>query len=464
MAVTFWNLDPPACATAAVLPDGSVLSFKELADRSDRIAEAMGSPGRRTLGFLLCRNGAECLAAYLGALRSRQVVCLLDADLQPELLNSLLETYQPDCVFAPERLLLPDYRESPSPFGALYRRAIPCDLPLAPELALLLTTSGSTGSPKLARLSLENLQANAQSIVSYLQLSPDDRGLTSLPMSYSYGLSIFNTHLLAGGQLLVTNGGFLQRSYWDFVSRHRPSFLGGVPYHYEVMLRMHMLEKELPGMRILTQAGGHLSSDRVSQLEHLCSRRGWQFFVMYGQTEATARIAYVPPERLRDKPDSIGVAIPGGKLSLDADTGELLYAGPNVMLGYAESRSDLGKGDELRGQLRTGDLARRDEEGFYYITGRLKRFLKVFGKRFSLDEMEEILARQGCGTLACFGTDDHIVVAIERRDAEQRVVGVLEQLFKIHPSAFRIVQVDVIPRFSNSKIDYPSLARLELRG
>jgi acyl-CoA synthetase (AMP-forming)/AMP-acid ligase II len=462
VAVGFWNLNHPSAATAVVLPDNRLVNYKALALQSDGLADALAWYGRRTLSFLLCRNGAECLAAYLGALRSGHVACLLDTELQPELFDSLLETYKPDFVFTPCQRSVAGYAEAESPFGFLYRRdAAPCDLPLAPDLALLLPTSGSTGSPKLVRLSLKNLQANAESIISYLQLSPEDRGLTSLPMSYSYGLSIVNTHLLAGGRLLVTNGGFLQRDYWDFVSAQRASSIAGVPYHYEVMLSMRMLEKDLPGLRLLTQAGGHLSADRVSQLERLCFRRGWQFFVMYGQTEATARIAYVPPAHLQDKPGSIGVAIPGGTLSLDADTGELLYRGPNVMLGYAETRSDLGKADELGGQLRTGDLARRDEEGFYYITGRLKRFLKVFGKRFSLDEMEEILGRHGCGALACFGTDDHIVVALQRRDREHQVAGILEQLFKIHPSAFRIVNVDVLPRFPNSKIDYQSLARLE---
>lgn len=462
MAVGFWNLDHPSSSKAVVLPDGRLLCYKTLATQSDAFADAVASHGRKNLGFLLCRNGDECLAAYLGALRSGQAVCLLDAEMKPELLHSLVEKYQPDSIFAPAPILVPGYVEVKSPFGFLYQREVPCDLPLAPELALLLTTSGSTGSPKLVRLSLRNIQANAESIVSYLQLSPEDRGLASLPMSYSYGLSILNSHLEAGGQIVVTGGGFLQREYWDFVSEHQPTSIAGIPYHYEVMLRMRMLERELPGLKRLTQAGGRLSADRVSLLEQLCFRRGWQFFVMYGQTEATARIAYLPPECLRDKPGSIGVAIPGGRLSLDEDTGELLYSGPNVMLGYAETRNDLSKGDELRGELRTGDLARRDEEGFYYITGRLKRFLKIFGKRFSLDEMEDVLGSHGCGTPACLGTDDHLVVAIERCDTEPQVIAILEQLFQIHSSAFRIIKVNVIPRFANSKIDYPSLARLEL--
>jgi acyl-CoA synthetase (AMP-forming)/AMP-acid ligase II len=461
VALGFWTLDHPADATAVVLPNGQVLSYKELARQSDAIADAFGSLGKRSLVFLLCRNGEDCLAAYLGGLRSNQVLGLFDAEMQPEFLNSLLENYQPDFIFASEPIAFANYQEAPAPRGFLYRRTtLRSGPPTAPELALLLTTSGSTGSPKLVRLSLQNLNANAQSIVSYLELTSEDRGLTSLPMSYSYGLSIFNSHLLAGGTLLIPHASFLQRTYWDFVSKHQPSSMAGVPYHYEVLLKMKMLDRELPGLRTLTQAGGRLSPDRVSQVEQLSFRRGWKFFVMYGQTEATARIAYLPPNRVREKPGSIGIAIPGGKLYLDDDTGELLYTGPNVMLGYSETASDLAKGDELHGLLRTGDVGRRDEEGFYYIVGRLKRFLKIYGKRFNLDEMEDAMGRRGCGTVACFGNDDRIVVAMERGSPEPLVREVLEHL-KIHPHAFRLVNVDTLPRYPNSKIDYQSLARQE---
>jgi len=463
VALGFWSLDHTPKATAVVQECGRTLTYQELARKSDAIADAFGAHGKKTLGFVFCRNSAECLAAYLGALRSGHVACLFDSELQPELLAHLLELYEPDWLFAPEEKVVPGYIETSSACGFLYRRnAAPCDLPLAAELALLLTTSGSTGSPKLVRLTLQNLNANAQAIVSYLKITQEDRGLASLPMSYSYGLSVLNSHLLAGASLLMTNGGFLQRGYWDFVAAHRPTSLAGVPYHYEVMLRMRMLERELPGLQTLTQAGGRLSTDRVSQLEELSFRRGWRFFVMYGQTEATARMAYVPSERLRDKLGSIGTVIPGGQLSLDEQTGELLYAGPNVMLGYAQNRSDLGKSDELKGHLRTGDVARRDEEGYYFITGRLKRFLKVYGKRFSLDEMEEVISRHGCSPVACFGTDDHVRVAIEQTENEGIVLEVLQSLLQIHPNAFRVVKLDSLPRFPNSKIDYPSLARLEV--
>jgi long-chain acyl-CoA synthetase len=281
-------------------------------------------------------------------------------------------------------------------------------------------------------------------------------------MSYSYGLSVLHTHLQAGGVLLMTTSSFIQREYWDFITRHKPTSLAGVPYHYEVMLKMRMLDKELPGLRTLTQAGGRLHPDRISQLEKMSSQRGWRFFVMYGQTEATARISYVPPERLHEKVGSIGIAVPGGILSLDEKTAELLYSGPNVMLGYAEKRDDLAKGDELRGELLTGDLARRDEDGYHYIVGRLKRFLKVYGRRFSLDEIEFLIGCRGGGTVACFGADDHICIAVDTSSSKQIVTQVLKDVLKIHPNAFRIVQVESIPRLPNGKLDYQSLTKLEV--
>jgi long-chain acyl-CoA synthetase len=461
VAIGFWSLDHSPKEPAIVSEDARTLTYGELASLSDQFGESLKAHGRRTIGFILCNNSTQSLAAYLGTLRSGQVACLLDAELQPELLDHLLDSYKPDWVYAPEARAMPSYHESCSHFGCLYRlAAAPSELPLSSELGLLLATSGSTGSPKLVRLSLQNLQANASSIVSYLEMKGNDRGITSLPMSYSYGLSIVNTHLFSGGKLLMTNGSFLQREYWNFVRQQRPTAIAGVPYHYEVMLRMRMLDRSLPGLQKLTQAGGRLSPEHISQVANICSCRGWKFFVMYGQTEATARIAYVPPERLSEKVGSIGIAIPHGHLSLDDQTGELLYSGPNVMLGYAENRDDLRKRDELRGQLRTGDLARCDEDSFFYISGRLKRFLKIFGKRFSLDEIEALINKRGGHHAVCFGSDDHVEIAIQSAKDERVVKDVFETVLKLHPNAYRIVQIDSIPRFPNGKIDYQSLAKL----
>jgi len=466
VALGFWTLDPPANATAIVCEGGHRLTYGDLRQGCDQFSESLPIREEKTFGFVLCRNTPQCLMAYLGALRSEQAVCLLDADLQSDFLHQMLVRYSPDWVFAPQQTLVPGYVVNEIVNGFLFVRKMHSSdsrtkLRIDPQLALTLPTSGSTGSPKLVRLSLQNLQSNAVSISSYLGITSDDRAITSLPMSYSYGLSVLHTHLLAGGQLLMTTSSFMQREFWDFVSQYHPTSMAGVPYHYEIMLRTGMLEKEFCSFRTITQAGGRLGPKHISLVETLSSRRGWRFFVMYGQTEATARISYVPHERLREKVGSIGLAIPGGTLSLDEKTGELLYEGPNVMLGYADDRNDLSKGDELNGYLRTGDLARIDEDGYYYIVGRLKRFLKVYGKRVSLDEIEGLIGQYGGGLAACFGADDQVRVALEASGNEQIVNGVLKDLLKIHPSAFRVVKLDALPRLPNSKIDYPSLTRLE---
>jgi long-chain acyl-CoA synthetase len=462
VAVAFWELDHPSTMTAVVSDAGDHLTYGELRERSDRFAALLDSGAKKTLGFLLCSNNSACLICYLGALRSGQAICLLDAGLDGGLLENMLETYHPDWVFTCQKRDIVGFKASELPNGWLHRPTQNRGQSLiAPELGLLLTTSGSTGSAKLVRLSLANLQANADSITRYLEISPEHRALTSLPMSYSYGLSVINSHLLAGGVLLLTGLSLLQRNYWDFIAEQRPTSLAGVPYHYEFMLRLRLLENGLPGLRILTQAGGRLDPERISQVEKVSSRRGWRFFVMYGQTEATARISYVPWERLAGKTGSIGTAIPGGTLDIDEKTGELLYSGPNVMLGYAENREDLAKGDELGGRLRTGDLARRDEDGYYYIEGRLKRILKVYGHRISLDEIEVLIGRHGGGPVACFGKDNDIRIAIEATESESVTARVMKDVLRMHPSSFRIIRLDSIPRLSNSKVDYQSLIRLE---
>jgi acyl-CoA synthetase (AMP-forming)/AMP-acid ligase II len=228
-----------------------------------------------------------------------------------------------------------------------------------------------------------------------------------------------------------------------------------------MLLQTGLLKKRGATLRTLTQAGGALAEPYVRQMVELAGERGFRFFVMYGQTEATARISYLPFERLAEKIGSIGVAIPGGTMRLDAETGELIYAGPNVMMGYAECRDDLSKGDELGEELRTGDLARQDGDGVFYITGRMKRFLKMFGKRFNLDEVEKIVQGRFGFPTACFGRDDLLMVAVEAEADKQNVdavVAMLSETFGVPKNAVRVQAVSELPRTARGKIDYQVLA------
>src|SRR5215207_4867976 len=239
---------------------------------------------------------------------------------------------------------------------------------LHPDLALLLSTSGSTGSPKLVRLSHDNVASNAESIAEYLSISAADRSATTMPMFYCYGLSVINSHLLRGAGLVLTDLSVVDPCFWELFRRHEATAFAAVPYTFELLERVGFADMELPKLRYVTQAGGRLAPADVQRYSELGQRRGWDLFVMYGQTEATARMAYLPPRLAADNPGTIGMAVPGGSFRIDPvpglEHGELVYSGPNVMLGYAEHPEDLAAGRTV-GELRTGDLARKHPNGLY---------------------------------------------------------------------------------------------------
>ena len=336
----FWKINQSGDALAVIdARSGKQWSYSELRQDAAQIQAGLPHLGRKTLGLLIAQNCYECLAAYLAALNSGSALILLDATLNPELLRDFSLAYRPDWVFAAQPDLgLSGYRNAVPAVPGLVENQEPQELDIHPDLALLLSTSGSTGSPKLVRLTLNNLAANAGSISQYLELTSQERPITSLPMSYSYGLSVINSHLQSGATIVFTEDGVLRREFWDAVDRYGCTSFAGVPYTYQMLLQTGLLSKKGASLKALTQAGGRLEERHIQQMHDLARGRGWKFYVMYGQTEATARISYVPFDQLGRKIGSVGIAIPDGSLTVDDDTGELIYSGPNVMLGYAECR------------------------------------------------------------------------------------------------------------------------------
>jgi acyl-coenzyme A synthetase/AMP-(fatty) acid ligase len=463
MKMTFFESEKNGVASAVVeARSGKMWTYDQLHRDAARIGAALPRLGRKSLGLLIAQNRYECLVAYLAALRAGSALMLLDAALNPEMLRRLLLLYRPDWIFSLRRGVDFDgYRQNSLCVAGLFEIETPHELEIHPDVALLLSTSGSTGSPKLVRLSIRNLQANADSIVQYLQVTPEERPITSLPMAYSYGLSVINSHLNAGATIILTEDGVLRREFWDAVETYGCTSFAGVPYTYEMLLQTGLLNKRGLPLKVLTQAGGKLEERYIRQLLSLAESRGWKFFVMYGQTEAAPRISYLPFEQLGHKIGSIGVAVARGSLTLDERTGELMYRGPNVMMGYAECPQDLAKGDELLGVLRTGDLAREDSDGYFYITGRLKRFLKLYGKRFNLDEMESILSGRFKATVACCGRDDLLIAAVENCEDSETIRGIVCEIFDLPRAAVKIVATRELPRTTNGKVEYQRVADSE---
>ena len=332
----------------------------------------------------------------------------------------------------------------------------PDSKPLPADLALLLTTSGSTGSPKLVRLSQKNLRSNADSIISYLNITEDERPVTGLPMYYSFGLSIINSHLLKGATLLLTNDSYIKKEFWTFANQYGFTSFSGVPFTFELLNKIKFWSMQLPTLKTITQAGGKLNNELIQLFYEEGKKKGIEFITMYGQTEATARMSYLPVKFLETKLGSIGKGIPGGTLFLVDDDkqmimhpnviGELVYKGDNVCLGYAESLDDLYRGDDNKGVLYTGDLAYFDEDGFFYIAGRKKRFLKLYGNRISLDYVEQLLTPY-LKEKVCIGKNDEklIILTTDAKYDEKQIIDFLSEKTNIIRTALKWLKSNLFP-------------------
>ena len=417
----------------------------------------------KKLVFQFSSNKIASLVGYLAFQQSKWVPLMLSENADKSFISSLIDQYNPNyfwiskdkyLFFELKGDILLEYKDY-----CLIENS-KRDYNLNPNLAMLLSTSGTTGSAKLVKLSYENIFSNAESIAEYLSLTTEERPITTLPMYYSYGLSVINSHIIKGATLLLTNYSVLQIEFWSFFKTNKASSFAGVPYTYEMLRKIRFNKMNLPSLKTMTQAGGKLSSDLVSEFAEIAKQKNFTFFVMYGQTEATARMSYLPPCSTLLKPSSIGIAIPNGYFELrDLDgnviecenvNGELYYFGKNVFMGYAHSFIDLSLADEQHGMLKTGDIAYRDKEGYYYIVGRLNRFVKIFGNRVGLDEVEQIV-KQYISECACVGNDEKITICLTK-EIEFDLITEISQKLHLFPSVFEIKIVPEIPKSESGKV------------
>ncbi|MGS2778873.1 AMP-binding protein [Robertmurraya sp. GLU-23] len=447
-----WNLSHQNYKRVAIIFSNSQRYTYEELNKQILTFSLKIKAARKQLVLILTKNDFSSLMNYLAVLENQDTAMLVSADLDKELLYTIIDSYQPAYILG--ALSHKDYDEIED---GIYKREHQPSYVIHPEVSLLLSTSGTTGSLKFVKLSFDNILANAKSISEYLQISIEDRGMANLPMHYSYGLSIIHSHLYANASIILTDNSVLSKEFWELFKRERATSFSGVPYTYQMLHRIGFKNMSLPYLRYFTQAGGRLQEKHVRYFGEYALENGKQFFLMYGQTEATARISYLPPERVIDKPLSIGRAIPQGNLSLDQETSELIYEGPNVMLGYAKNWSDLSKGDEHNGKLRTGDIAEVDNEGFFYLKGRMKRFIKLYGLRLNLDDIEKQLEVSLEIEVICIGSDDKLVILIRTDEQQDRIYTLMEKLYRLHRSAISIKIIECIPRLPNGKVNYEQL-------
>ena len=449
-------------------------TYGEILDFSEKIKKIIPS---RSIVLSLCENSTGSVFGYAAFLYAECVPIMVNAGTDISLIQNIANKYLPQYIWLPNSAVefFSSYETfvEVSDYGySLLRISLRSSVSVYPsphpDLALLLSTSGSTGSPKLVRLSYENLLSNTMSICEYLKIIRADRPITTLPMNYSYGLSVINTHLYAGASIILTDQSYAQKTFWDLFKKNSATSFSGVPYTYEILKRIHFERMELPSLKCMTQAGGKLSEELQRFFAEYAIKRNIDFFIMYGQTEATARMSYLDPKLATEKIGSIGKAIPGGRFEIRDDQnniinqpgvkGNLFYCGTNVFMGYADSINDLCKENLHNGLLDTGDLAEYDNDNFLYIKGRKKRFIKIYGNRVNLDEIESILKKKYSDfKIICCGKDDHLVVCVLKPEKDNCIVSDIAEFTKMNARAFSVKWMDAFPITENGKIAYDLL-------
>ncbi len=464
-----WNLNIFKDKTALIDENGCSLTYGNLKAETEVLSKKIG---HRCLAFILCRNEIGSVLGYTAFINNGIVPVMVSSCLEEQLLKNLLKTYSPEYLWVPK-----NQANQFSEMSLIYetygyyllRSGNEVQYPLHNELGLLITTSGSTGSPKLVRQSYTNVLDNARSIAEYLRLDDTERPITTLPMNYVYGLSIINSHFLVGATILLTDKGLMQKEFWNFFRESEATSFGGVPYTYEMLDKLRFYRMKLPSLRTMTQAGGKITPELHEKFAAYAAEQHKQFVVMYGAAEATSRMGYLPPEKAVEKKGSMGIPIPGGKFTIIDEegktitepwiTGELVYEGRNATLGYAECGADLIKGDERHGRLETGDMAQFDSDGYYYIVGRKKRFLKIYGNRVNLDEIDRLIKAEFEIEVASTGVDDHMYIFVTSDNYAESVRNFVIGKTKLNPSAFKTVVIDEIPKNESGKTLYKELKR-----
>ena len=456
----------PREAVAAIDSQGQQLTYGELRDFAEEAKQLMPA---RSLFFLLVENNVGGIVWTISNICAGNVPLILNAHLDEALYKSLYELYQPPFVCVPETMAdkFP-YEIVVTCFGYTLMKTGHEACPMNDELSHLLPTSGSTGSPKLVRHKYTNIEAAALNISTFFELTEKDRPLMVLPLYYTMGLSMVFSHFYAGATVLITNLSMTDRNFWRFVKEEHATSFTGVPYSFEILNLMRFFRMNLPDLTLLTQGGGRMPKELNLKFAEFCRDNGKKWIATYGQSECTARMAWLPPKWAIEKVGSIGIAVPNAELSLiDMDgnpitspntEGEMCYQGKNVTMGYARQREDLLLGDERHGFIRTGDLAYFDEDGCYYIVGRMGRFLKLFGMRVGLDECERIVKGKFPDIeCACVGTDEKMLVYLTDETYKTQVKDELVNRLKLVASSFEVRIIFEIPKNEAGKILYAKL-------
>jgi len=432
--------------TALILENNKFITYSELLLDTKKILKKL--PSKKKLVFLLGKNNLETIIGYISFVNKGYTVVLLDFKINNIFLKNLILIYKPSYIFCEKaKVVNKNIYKSILKFKTyiLYERKIIIEITINKDLMLLMSTSGTTGSPKFVKQSYSNILSNTQEIIKYLDIKSKDTTITSLPISYVYGLSIINSHLLAGSTIVLTNTSMVEKKFWDLLNTFKVNSFSGVPYNYSIVEKI--FKKNIPNsLKYTTQAGGRMNDVLLKNLIKIYKKNKIKLIQMYGAAEATSRMSYLNWRSIDRKLGSIGKPIRGGKFYLidnknkkiiqNNKKGELVYHGKNVCMGYAQKLNDLSLPDSKKGILKTGDIAYRDNDGFYYIIGRKNRYTKIYGIRVDLSELELILLKKGMDVIIKEGKENKINIYFKRSHNIKDGIKYISKITSIHPNVF----------------------------
>lgn len=459
------------------------ITYNDALRYSDRLKEIIPE---RCFVLILTKNTIGGVLNYISCVKNRIVPLLIDCNTNPKLVEKLLEQYKPRYVFMPNELKnkYKDYTTVHEEYDyTVLRTNYDEKENLYDELCMCISTSGSTGDQKLVRLSYNNIIENTLQGWDFFEENlknqgipienNDFRSLVALPICYSFILLVINITILGGGIVLITEKNFFEKEFWEFFVKERSTTLYGIPYHLEILDKINFFQAKYPFFKQMVIAGGNLSEELYDKCVSFAEKNNSIFGIGYGQTEATAVISELEADKVVTKRGSIGKGLSKIELFLEDDgeiinepnkEGELVCKGPNVALGYAKDRNDLSKPDEFNSILYTGDLAYFDEDGYFYIKGRKSRFVKVYGNRVSLDNIELITKEKYKDIdIACIGKDNNICVFINNKSYVQEIESYILDMFSFNKKVINIKHIENIPRNESGKVLYSKLIELNER-
>ena len=459
--------------TAIIDKEYSNLSYKQVLTETNEIKKEIKN---KSLILIVSENSLGSLLAYIFCIINNHVGIIIDSKTTNLNILKIFKNYQPNYVFLSKKTKSIFKKICSEKYiffdQSLMKNKINKKKKLNENLSLLLSTSGSMGSIKFVKLSRNNIKHNADSIISYLKINKKDSAITNLPISYSYMLSVINTHFEVGASIVISKYSLVEKKFWETLKNSKVTSFNGVPYTYEILTKIGIKNIKIETLRYLTHAGGKLEKDKLKEIIKFCKKNNLKFFSMYGQTEASPRISYLKPEFSERKIGSIGKGMPGNKIYIIDSSGkkilkpfvegEIICEGKNVFMGYSENYNDLKKANEENYKLKTGDLGFFDKDGFFYITSRISKITKIFGHRIDIGTLENLMSQKGY-KIACLSNDKKIFIFIEKKYNKKNLINTISKITNLDIGSFELIKLKYLPRTSNNKISYNELKKIDAR-